>query len=259
MSNVNAFSLKSVSFQRDGTDVLKDINFELPLGAFATIIGPNGAGKTTFIKIISGLLAPTSGTVEVMGFPALELVKNNISIGYVPQTKEIDIKMPFTCFDVILMGTLDRKNMFKKATKEQKEAVYEAAKLTQIEDLLDNQINALSGGQLQRVLIARALARRSEILVLDEPITGIDISGTHAIHVLLKSLQEMGKTIVYVSHDLGLISHLTDTIACLNVSLFAHGKPKDVLTGENLKKMYGIDMAYLYHDMPYAIVGEHEH
>ena len=250
--------LKDICFKRDSTYILKDINFSAEKGTFTTIIGPNGAGKTTLIKIITGLLKPTSGQITVTECTTPCSRDNCSKISYVPQTKNIDTSLPFSIFDIILMGTINNKKLLSKISKEEREKALYAAELTQITNILNKPVGEVSGGQLQRAFIARALSQSCNILVLDEPIAGIDIGGTEAIHNLLKSLTTKGKTIIYVSHDLGLISRVTDTIACLNISLFAHGKPKEVLTGENLKKMYGTDMAYLYHNLPYALVGEHK-
>ncbi len=247
-----ALEIKNVSFKRNGAYVLKNIDFTLAKGQYATIIGPNGGGKTTFIKLISGLMEPCEGEIRVFG-----KAPKTQNVCYVPQTKAIDVTMPFKVLDVILMGR--QLGFFSRLTPRDREAALEAARAAKVEAYLDRQINQLSGGEQQRVLIARALATGGDLLLLDEPITGIDIGGTAAIHKLLETLKGQGKTIVYVSHDLGLISEVTDTVACINVQLFAHGSPSEVITGENLKKLFGANMAYLYHRLGYTLVGEHTH
>ncbi len=247
-----ALEIKNLSFKRNGAYVLKNIDFTLEKGQYATIIGPNGGGKTTFIKLICGLLEPSEGTVRVFGSSPREQ-----KICYVPQTKELDVTMPFKVIDVILMGR--KLGFFSSVSEEDMEAARKAAKAARVDKLLDRQIKQLSGGEQQRVLIARALATGGDMLLLDEPITGIDIGGTAAIHKLLEELKEKGKTIIYVSHDLGLISEVTDTVACINVQLFAHGSPSEVITGENLNRLFGTSMAYLYHRLGFTLVGEHTH
>ncbi|MBO4549067.1 MAG: metal ABC transporter ATP-binding protein [Abditibacteriota bacterium] len=247
-----ALEIKNVSFKRNGAYVLKDIDFTLKTGDYATIIGPNGGGKTTFIKLICGLLKPCEGSIKVFGDdPGIR------KVCYVPQTKDIDRTMPFKVMDVILMGR--KLGLFARTDPADKEIAVKAAGDAGVREFLDRQMKDLSGGEQQRVLIARALATGGELLLLDEPITGIDPGGTAAIHRILEDLKHKGKTIVYVSHDLGLISEVTDTVACINVRLFAHGSPSEVITGENLKKLFGTGMAYLYHRLGYTLVGEHTH
>ncbi len=247
-----ALEIRRVSFRRNGAYVLKDIDFTLEKGAYATIIGPNGGGKTTFIKLICGLLKPCEGSIKVFGTePARQ------KVCYVPQTKDIDRTMPFKVKDLSLMGR--KLGLFARTDSSDEDAAVRAARDAGVEPFLDRQMKELSGGEQQRVLIARALATGGELLLLDEPITGIDPGGTAAIHRILEELKYKGKTIVYVSHDLGLISEVTDTVACINVRLFAHGSPSEVITGENLKELFGTGMTYLYHRLGYTLVGEHTH
>ena len=238
--------------------VLDHVSFNVSKGEFTAIIGPNGAGKTTLLKVILGLIKPDYGMVKVFGTPVSELGSKRAKIGYVPQIFNIDLNFPITVFEAVLMGTYGRIGVGRRPKPEDRDAAMAALEKVGIIDLKDRPIKRLSGGQRQRAFIARALANDPDLLILDEPTTGVDVTTTGNLYTLLRELKSEGVTIVLVSHDVGVVAAYLDTLACLNVSLVAHGRPDEVTCNAALGEMYGCNVAYLHHgDAPHIVVEDH--
>jgi len=238
--------------------VLDDVSMAVPGGSFTAMIGPNGAGKTTLIRVILGLLKPDSGEVEVFGRHVDELGPLRAKIGYVPQVLTIDLSFPVTVFETVLMGTYGRIGLGRRPKPADREAALAALETVGMADLCDRPIRRLSGGQRQRAFIARALANRPDLLLLDEPATGVDLATTGSLYTLLRQLKDQGVTIVLVSHDIGVVAAYVDNVACLNRSLVAHCRPDDVECTQALREMYGCDAAYLHHGLaPHVVVEDH--
>lgn len=237
---------------------LDHVSLVVNRGEFTAIIGPNGAGKTTLLKVILGLVRPDSGTVKVFGTPIDQLGSRRAKIGYVPQIFNIDLNFPVTVFEAVLMGTYGRLGAGRRPGPEDRAAALAALEKVGIADLKDRPIARLSSGQRQRAFVARALANNPELLMLDEPTTGVDVATTGSLYTLLRGLKEEGVTIVLVSHDVGVVAAYIDTLACLNRSIVAHCRPDEVECSNALKSMYGCDVAFLHHgDVPHIIVEDH--
>ena len=232
--------------------VLEDVNLTVYRGDFLGIIGPNGGGKTTLLKVILGLIKPSKGKVMVLGGPPES--KRGL-IGYVPQITQFDRNFPASVLDVVLMGRLGQSKLFKRYDERDKRIALEMLEAMEMTEFKDRPIGELSGGQLQRVLVARALASEPEILLLDEPTASIDEPTKTELYELLKKLNEK-VTILLVSHDIGVISVYVDKIACLNKRLFYHGS-KEVTT-ETLEKAYQCPVELIAHGIPHRVLRKHE-
>jgi len=205
------------------------------------IVGPNGSGKTTLLKIILGLLKPDKGSVEVLGKPPNQAVKE---IGYMPQLTPFSISFPITVEETVLMGRLGKTSKIGLFGKVDKELAAESMKAVEIINLRKRSIGSLSGGQLQRVLIARALTCNPEIMILDEPTANVDMKVEKDIFDLLKKLNEK-ITIIVVTHDIGFISQYITKVACINRTLICH--PTSQLTGETIENLYGTHVHMVHH------------
>jgi len=255
---MNVLQIKGLWFSYDAEEVLEDINFEVEEGSLIAILGPNGAGKTTLLKIILGLLRPQRGEVRVFGKPPWELREERRLIGYVPQNLSPNRKMPIKVKSIVMMGKY--KGLLKLSGLKDRRIVMETLKLVGMEGTEERLFNHLSGGQRQRVLIARALASGPKLLILDEPETGLDPSFHEGFYRMLTRIRKkLGTTIIIVSHDVMAVSQVVTKIACINRRLFAHGRPEEVLSGENLKCLYGKGAAYFGHGpAPHIVVKEHD-
>ncbi|HBH71582.1 MAG: ABC transporter ATP-binding protein [Parcubacteria group bacterium GW2011_GWC1_42_11] len=232
--------LNNVSFSYDHTSVLENLSFTVRKGEYLGIIGPNGGGKTTLIKIILGLLQPTSGTISLFGKDRHDF-KEKYRIGYVPQRiTQAEKSFPATVFEVVRTGRIARLGFFERFTKDDTDAVERAMEISGIARYRDTLIGNLSGGERQRVFIARALASEPDVLILDEPTVGVDIGAQKTFYDFLSSLnKEHNITIIFISHDIDAVSHETKTVLCLNHNLVCHGLPQDLLNEHILERLYG--------------------
>lgn len=236
-----------------GQRILDDVSLELEDGAFLGLIGPNGAGKTVMLKTILGLIKPTSGTISVLGRTP-EGARGQV--GYVPQYARFDGSFPIKVRDVVLMGRLPRKRFLRGFSAEDVSRADELLALVEMEGFGERDVMRLSGGQLQRVLIARALALEPKLLLLDEPTASIDSKVGQSIFRLLEDLSK-SMTIVLVSHDIGVIASYVKTIACLNRKLHYHHSKQ--LSGEVLSEVYGCPVELIAHGHAHRVLGTHDH
>jgi len=221
--------------------VLDDVSLRVATGEFVALIGPNGGGKSTLVKIALGLLEPDRGTVRVLGRPPDEA---RARVGYVPQFATFRRDFPITVRDTVLQGRLGVRAWWRPLGPQDHAAAAEAMAATDVHDLAPRPIATLSGGQLQRVLIARALATDPALLLLDEPTAHIDTRTEHGLFDLLARLRER-MAIVVVSHDVGLVSRHVDRIACLNRTLTCHAALP--LTPGVLERLYGMPVRLIDH------------
>lgn len=250
--------LEHVAVQYQQLVALEDVTLRVTPGEFLALIGPNGSGKTTLIKTILGLVRPVAGTVRLFGKPPQQLNGGWKRVGYVPQIAQIDPRFPIRVFDVVLMGRYGRVGLIRRPGQSDREAVWRALAKVDMSELAQRPIGRLSGGQRQRVLVARALANEPELLLLDEPTTGVDVGTTEGLFDLLETLHHRGMTILVVSHDVGVVAQHVDQVACLNRRLVAHGRPQEVLAGEVLECMYGPQAALVGHgEVPHMVVRRH--
>lgn len=250
---VPIFDIKNLSFVLKGQTILSNISLEIFRSEYIAIIGPNGGGKTTLIRMLLGLEKPTSGEVKIYG-KKLSNFKEWHKIGYVPQrASHVDASFPATVLDIVKMGRTSQRSMFGAFSELDNQLVNDAMLKMDIVDLKDKMIGTLSGGQRQRAMIARALASKPEILILDEPNTGVDAVSQKKFYALLRELnKEEGITIVFITHDIGVIADDIARLFTINQKAVICNNPKQTLSCEEMSELYGID-AHLLH------VHKHEH
>jgi len=240
---MNAISIKGLSVSYDQKRVLTNIYLEMEKGHIYGVIGPNGAGKSTLFKAVLGLAEIDSGKIEVEGASIKDKRK---TVVYVPQKNDLDWTFPTTVFDVVMMGRYPHKRVFQRLSKSDHVMAMKALEEVDIVHLKDRQIGELSGGQQQRVFIARALCQEAEILLLDEPFVGVDITTEEKITSILKRLAKEGKTILVVHHDLSSVVDYFDKVILLNQRLIAYGDTLVTFTEENIAKAYQSQLPILH-------------
>jgi zinc transport system ATP-binding protein len=238
--------------------ILEDVSLTVEKGGFLAVLGPNGAGKTTLLRVILGLVRPTRGEVRVFGKPPWALGAERSRIGYVPQLEWIDPNFPVRAIDVVLMGRLGRMGIGRRPSPRDWAAALAALARVEMADLAQEPLGHLSGGQRQRAFLARALATEPDLLLLDEPTTGVDVEASGSFYELLGEIQGQGVAIVLVTHDVGVVSRYVDEVACLNRKLVVHGRPKEVVTSDALAEMYGCAALFFHHGQaPHMVVPPH--
>ncbi len=229
--------LDGISHSYGGPTVLEHVHLTIDEGAFLGVIGPSGSGKTTLLRLVLGNLRPTEGVVRR---------RAGLRIAYVPQVETVNWNFPITVSEVVLMAAA-AKWYRQRSTKSERQRVSELLDQLGLGGFEDRHIRELSGGQQQRVFLARALHREPELLVLDEPTSGVDVRTRHEVVHLLTDLHRSGTSVVLSTHDInGLAAHLP-RIACVNRELIAVGTPAEVLTSSVLERTYGAPMEVLEH------------
>jgi len=231
-----SIKVEGLNVYYDGTPVLWEICFEVPMGVMVGMIGPNGAGKSTLLNTLLGAVNPLSGTILLFGRPYKEVRKK---IAYVPQRTTVDWNFPICVLDVVLMGSYGKLGCFKWVTKKDREKAKEALERVGMLPFAKRQISELSGGQQQRVFLARALLQDADLYFMDEPFAGVDIATEKALIEILSSLRDKGKTLVIVHHDLTTVTQYFDWVILLNSCLIDCGPVAAVFHEENLKRAYG--------------------
>ena len=235
--------IEDLSFHFDGGPaVLEEVNLEIAAGDFASVIGPNGGGKTTLVKLIIGLLSPTTGRIRVFGQSP---VKARPRIGYMPQHAMMDPRFPVRALDVVLMGRLGLGRHFGNYSRTDREAAVAALATAGLGDLGTRPFSDLSGGQRQRVLLARALVTDPELLLLDEPAAGLDQKVEQDFFELLQELNRR-LTIILVTHDLGFVAGFVRTVICVHRHVDIH--PTTELDGRAISEIYGGEVRMVRHD-----------
>lgn len=235
-------SIRDVNFTYGGSaTVLADISLDVMDNDFLGIIGPNGSGKTTLLKLILGLLKPDTGSITIRGRPSAQALEK---VGYVPQFANFDRDFPASVQEAVMLGLLRESSYFGIFRREERHKAGEALEKVGAGDLEHRRIGQLSGGELQRVLVARALASDPDVLLLDEPTASIDYRAEENFFDLLRRLnQEV--TIMVVSHDIGFITSHVNRVACLNRTLICH--PTEELSSELLASVYETPVEMIAH------------
>jgi len=241
LSENSVIKIQDLHFSYGSPVILEDIQLNIKAKEFVGMVGPNGSGKTTLLKIILGLLDPDKGSVEVLGKQPHQVVKE---IGYMPQLTPFSRDFPISVEETVLMGRLGKTSGIGLFSKEDKQLAAESMEAVEVLDLRKRSIGSLSGGQLQRVLIARALTCNPEIMILDEPTANVDMKVEKDIFDLLKKLNEK-ITIIVVTHDIGFISQYITKVACINRTMICH--PTSELTGETIENLYGTHVHMVHH------------
>ena len=237
-----AIDITGASFAYDGAMVLEDVYLKIPQGDFVSIVGPNGGGKTTLLRLVLGLIQPSTGTVRVFGMPP---EKARPRVGYMPQHSALDLMFPATVMDVALMGRLGTGRAFGPYSRKDKDIVAQALEEVGLSAVKGKSFAALSGGQRQRLLIARALACQPDLLLMDEPTANLDVVVEGEFYALLKELNTRA-TVVLVSHDLGFVSQFVRNVVCVKRRVALH--PTSEVTGEIISNMYGSRVRMVRHD-----------
>ena len=239
MSSVISFD--QVSYAYGQNNVLENISLDIEAEEFFGVIGPNAAGKSTMLKLMLGMLKPDTGKISVLGESPKQACKH---IGYVPQYPSFPRNFPIKVLDVVLLGRLGKGRGMGGFSRRDREIARDSLKVVEIEGLASSPIKDLSGGQVQRMLIARALASEPEILVLDEPTANIDVQAEENIFALLKQYNEH-MTIIVVSHDIAFISAYVIRVGCLNKTLLCH--ETEAISGKTIEELYGAPVNMIHH------------
>lgn len=233
--------VEDVHFSYGGNTVLDGVSFSIFEGDYVGIIGPNGGGKTTLLKIILGLVTPDHGTVRVAGHDIHRYKGRQAFFGYVPQRiAQSDRRFPATVEEVVASGRAGITGIMRRFSREDRDAVTHALERTGIASYRHRLIHKLSGGELQKVFIARALAGDSRMLILDEPFTGVDIASQKQFYAFLGDLNRNQRlTILFVSHDVDVVSSEAKSVICLNKELFCEGPASRLGDPDVMKRLYG--------------------
>jgi manganese/iron transport system ATP-binding protein len=238
-------SVKNVSVAySNGHVALHNASFTLGPGTICALVGVNGSGKSTLFKSIMGFLRPARGSVTICGEPVHKAHKKSI-VAYVPQAEEVDWSFPVTVRDVVMMGRYGYMNFLRIARAEDHRIVEESLARVQMLDFAHRQIGELSGGQKKRVFIARALAQRGRIILLDEPFTGVDVQTELAIIELMRELRQQGHIILVSTHNLGAVPDFCDQVVLINRTVLAFGPTATTFTQENLARTFGASLKHL--------------
>jgi manganese/iron transport system ATP-binding protein/manganese/zinc/iron transport system ATP- binding protein len=216
-----------------GRDAIRGITFDVPAGRLVAVLGPNGGGKTTLFRALLGELSHRRGDVTLEGRPA-----------YVPQTERARLDFPASALDVAVMGAYARTPWYRRVSRDDHDAARAALARVGLADRAHETFGALSGGQRQRVLIARALVQDAQILLLDEPLAGVDAVSGQAIEQLFNDLRDEGRVLLVATHDVAL-AHSYDDVLCLHGEQCGFGPPSTTLTGETLQRTYGAELVVL--------------
>ena len=234
-TNQPILDVSHLTVRYNGRVALEDVSFHLHEGERVAVVGPNGAGKSTLFKVVAGVLQPNSGEVKIYGSRPL----GHVCIGYIPQRNQVDWAFPVSVADVVMMGRSAKLGPFNWPHKKDWDFVNHALETVELSNLASRQINQLSGGQQQRMFIARALAQEAELMLMDEPLSGLDTPSQEGILNLLDRLKKENVTVMVATHDLEQASSHFDRILLLNHRLVAFGNPDEVLHTENLISAYG--------------------
>lgn len=236
----SCIEVKNLSFSYDGATVLEDISFAVRSGDYLAVIGPNGSGKTTLVKILLGLYKATSGSIKIFGND-ISHFKERHRIGYVPQNlNQSEYSFPATVYEIVKSGLTAKLGILKGFRKDHIESIEKAMDIAEVTSYRNSLAGKLSGGQRQKIFIARALVSGPDILILDEPVAGVDVAAQERFYKFLEALNKnQGITIIFVSHDLGVIMNEASSILCINKKVCCYASPEDLVGTEFLEHVYG--------------------
>ncbi len=222
---------------RNGHTALHDASFEIPTGTIAGLVGVNGSGKSTLFKSIMGFVPAARGTISILGQSVETALKNNV-VSYVPQAEEVDWSFPVLVEDVVMMGRYGHMNFMRMARDVDRKSVAEALDRVGMADFRKRQIGELSGGQKKRVFLARALAQDGQVVLLDEPFTGVDVKSEEAIVSLLRQMREDGRVLLVATHNLGSVPEFCDRTVLIKQTVLDYGLTSEVFTQDNLERTF---------------------
>ena len=223
---------------RSGLTALRDASFEIPRGTITALVGVNGSGKSTLFKAIMGFLPSAAGSIRLLGMTVREALRRNL-VAYVPQAEEVDWTFPVLVEDVVMMGRYGHMGFLRRPTALDRDKVAEALARVGMSDLTQRQIGELSGGQRKRVFLARALAQEGQIILLDEPFTGVDVKTEEQIITLLRELRAEGRVMLVSTHNLGSVPEFCDRTVLVKGTVLAYGPTETIFTRDNLERTFG--------------------
>jgi len=223
---------------RNGHTALRNATFSIPRGTVTALVGINGAGKSTLFKAIMGFVPVARGDIHLLGMPVREALKSNL-VAYVPQSEEVDWSFPVLVEDVVMMGRFGHMGFLRRPSAADHEAVSHALSRVNMQEFRHRQIGELSGGQKKRVFLARALAQDGQVILLDEPFTGVDVQTEDQIVTLLGELRDEGRVMLVSTHNLGSVPEFCDRVVLVKGTVLAHGLTETTFTRANLEQAFG--------------------
>lgn len=223
---------------RNGHTALHDASFEIPRGTVTALVGVNGAGKSTLFKAIMGFVPTAKGQISILGMSVKEALASNL-VAYVPQAEEVDWSFPVLVEDVVMMGRYGHMGFLRRASSADYAAVDQALERVGMQDFRQRQIGELSGGQRKRVFLARALAQDGQVILLDEPFTGVDVKTEEQIIKLLRELRDEGRVMLVSTHNLGSVPEFCDRTVLVKGTVLGYGPTETTFTRENLEQTFG--------------------
>ncbi len=223
---------------RNGHTALWNASFEIPRGTVTALVGVNGAGKSTLFKAIMGFVPASKGEIRILGQSVRDALRQNL-VAYVPQSEEVDWAFPVLVEDVVMMGRYGHMGFLRRPAPADHAAVDQALARVNMQDYRHRQIGELSGGQRKRVFLARALAQDGQVILLDEPFTGVDVKTEEQIVGLLRSLRDEGRVMLVSTHNLGSVPEFCDRTVLVKGTVLCHGPTETTFTRENLEKAFG--------------------
>ena len=223
---------------RNGHTGLRDASFDIPTGTITALVGVNGAGKSTLFKAIMGFVPAAQGQITILGMPVSDALRRNV-VAYVPQSEDVDWNFPVLVEDVVMMGRYGHMGFFRRPKSADHAAVTDALARVDMSDYRHRQIGELSGGQRKRVFLARALAQAGQVILLDEPFTGVDVKTEEAIIALLRDLRDEGRVILVSTHNLGSVPEFCDRTVLMKNTVLAFGPTEEIFTHANLERAFG--------------------
>jgi len=223
---------------RSGLTALRDTSFSIPRGTITALVGVNGAGKSTLFKAIMGFVPAARGEIRILGLPVREALRRNL-VAYVPQSEEVDWSFPVRVEDVVMMGRYGHMGFLRRARAADRAAVDGALDRVSMTAYRSRQIGELSGGQRKRVFLARALAQDGQVILLDEPFTGVDVTTEDQIVALMRALRDEGRVMFVSTHNLGSVPEFCDRTVLVKGTVLAHGPTETTFTRANLERAFG--------------------
>ena len=233
--NQPILDVRDLTVRYNGRVALEKVTFHLHEGERIAVVGPNGAGKSTLFQVVSGVLQPSAGEVRIFG----SRPRGHVCIAYIPQRSQVDWSFPVSVAEVVMMGRSAKLGLLNWPHKKDWEYVHHALEIVELSDLASRQIGQLSGGQQQRMFIARALAQEAELMLMDEPLSGLDAPSQEGLLNLLDTLRDQNVTVMVATHDLDQAARHFDRIMLLNHRIIAFDVPQNVMHTEHLLQAYG--------------------
>jgi len=237
-SNQYRIEANQVCVDYNGTVALYDASLKVKQGSICGLVGMNGAGKSTFFKALTGFVRPSRGKIKINGVSVTK-AQSDQAVAYVPQSEGIDCSFPVSVWDVVMMGLYGSMNFLRFPRESDRRAVWHALERVDLIDMRLRPIGTLSGGQRKRAFLARAIAQRASVLLLDEPFTGVDVPTEKLMSELFLQFRQEGRTILISTHDLGHVRDFCDLVVLINKTVLAYGETSEVFTRENLSMTFG--------------------